>query len=117
MNLDKEFEFIMSVKDFIKKSKKSLNKNEYVKLEYFLNEPIKKDIMEDDLDDSPSVALEFNPNYDNSQFFGQLNDANLLNIPVKKETVVNNEMANHYKNLLNYRNLLQLLFELKLLDK
>lgn len=102
LDLDKEFKFIMSMKDFTRKNKKKLNKGEYIKLEYYLDEPLKKDFMEEELEEDQSVNLQFNPNFDNSAMLGKLNQANLFALPGKKEIVVNNDLANKYKSLLDH---------------
>ncbi len=109
MDLDKEFKYILSLKEFINKSRSKLNKGEYTKLEFHLNEPIKKDILDDDydsFDDSPAIT--FNPNLDNTKILNSLKEHKLMAMPIEKEsvtktrTIVDNSLADHYKDLLDH---------------
>ena len=109
MNLDKEFKYILSLKEFIYKSKSKLNKGEYTKLEFHLKDQIKKDLLDDELDsidDSPGIT--FNPNFDNTKILNSFKENKLMAIPIEKETVIqnrtiiDNSLADHYKNLLDH---------------
>lgn len=107
MDLDKEFKYVLSLKEFINKSKNKLSKNEYTKLEYHLDEPVKKDILDEfDYDDSP--GLTFNPNLDNTKVLNSFKESNLMAVPVDKQTIVQNRtivdtsLVDHYKDLLNH---------------
>jgi hypothetical protein len=106
MDLDKEFKYILSLKEFINKSKSKLDKGEYTKLEFHLNEPIKKDILDDDFDsfdDSPGIT--FNPNLDNTKIFNSLKQHKLIaekESVVQTRTIVDNSLADHYKDLLDH---------------
>ena len=109
MDLDKEFKYILSLKEFINKSKSKLNKGEYTKLEFHLNEPIKKDILDDDFDSSDDYPnITFNPNLDNTKFLVSLKENKLMKMPTEKETIVqtrtivDNSLADHYKDLLDH---------------
>lgn len=111
MNLDKEFKYILSLKEFIYKSKSKLNKGEYTKLEFQLKDQIKKDLLDDELDsldESDSPGITFNPNFDNTKILNSFKENKLMAIPIEKETVIqnrtimDNSLANHYKDLLDY---------------
>ena len=108
MDLDKEFKYILSLKEFINKSKSKLSKNEYTKLEFKLEEPYKKDIMDDEFDYDDSPKLTFNPNLDNTKILNSLRENNLMAMPIKKESIVqtrtitDNSLADHYKDLLDH---------------
>ena len=108
MDLDKEFKYILSLKEFINKSKNKMSKNEYTKLEFHLDKPIKKDIIEDELEFIDSPILKFNPNFDNTKILNSLKEHKLMAMPIEKEsvvqtrTIVDNSLADHYKDLLDY---------------
>ena len=104
MDLDKEFDYILSLKKFIDQSKKKLSKNEYVKLEYFLNKSSQEDVIDNDFEsDSPKINfIPYSTNLNNS------NNTELIFLPIEKK--INNihdntqdkSLENHYKDLLNY---------------
>ena len=99
MNLDYEFDYVMSLKKFVNDTKKKLTEDEYTILEYKLEDPIKEDLSIDDIDDidSDKPILMFNPDYDNTKIINIFKENKLMGNPV-----IDNSEVEHWKGLANY---------------
>ena len=98
MNLDKEFNYILSMKKFIDNIKKQTKDNNYINLEYKLNEIDDNDSITDL--DSESDKIYINPNMIPNMNTSLLN-LNFNNTD-KTDKIINNDLTDHYKDLLNH---------------
>lgn len=95
MNLDKEFNYILLMKSFFKNIKKELGDGEHTNLEYKLKEIDDSESITDL--DSDSEKIYVNPNMNTSSLL----NLNFNNIE-KPGQIINEDLSNHYKDLLNY---------------
>jgi hypothetical protein len=97
MNLDKEFNYVLLMKKFIKNIKKEIKVDNYTNLEYKLKEIDESESITDL--DSDSEKIYVNPNMN-------MNTSSLLNLNLnnieKPGQIINEDLSNHYKDLLDY---------------